>query len=553
MCKETWGIFPCSDSVLGSIVLMIVYGYLLLRGAQLLSNGSELLLEVISPGIIGGLLLPILGALPDALIIVVSGLGGTKKEAAEQVNVGIGTLAGSTIMLLTVAWGGSLIAGRCDLDDKGQAINKKLTHKWSLFKTGVTTDNFTPKGSAIMTASVLLYAIIQIPAFAGTSDHISTLAGCIVCLVCLAAYCVFQVAYPELQKRKMERARHRQWRHEAVRAMQRHAQPMGSMLTEQGDVNDDVLEQLFKNFDTDNSGTIDKEELKGLLLGISLSSNDSNSLQETAQYYMKTFDTDKSGSITYPEFRKALTSWIGEKRKRHEEEQRKKRKEATSKGLKKPSDDGQAPQQQGSAGPQTNITVDPLLSEVPESANSEEEEEEDAEDEAEDEKKDKEAMSTKKLVTKSVLMLLAGTIVCAVISDPMVDAVSNFSKASKIPAFYVAFVVTPYASNASELVSSLIFAMRKHKKNISLTFSQVYGAVTMNNTLCLGLFLLVMHIRDLPWRYSSEVITTVIATFLVGALGYFKYTFATFWAIPVLLIYPLSILMVWGLDRAGLK
>ena len=33
---------------------MIVYGYLLLKGAQLLSSGSELLLEVISPGIIGG-------------------------------------------------------------------------------------------------------------------------------------------------------------------------------------------------------------------------------------------------------------------------------------------------------------------------------------------------------------------------------------------------------------------------------------------------------------------------------------------------------------------
>ena len=31
----------------------------------------------------------------------------------------------------------------------------------------------------------------------------------------------------------------------------------------------------------------------------------------------------------------------------------------------------------------------------------------------------------------------------------------------------------------------------------------------MNNTLCLGLFLLVMHIRMLPWTYSSEVITTV--------------------------------------------
>ena len=56
-----------------------------------------------------------------------------------------------------------------------------------------------------------------------------------------------------------------------------------------------------------------------------------------------------------------------------------------------------------------------------------EEDEDDAEDEAEDEKKDKEAMTRKKLITKAVLMLLAGTAVCAVFSDPMVDAVSNFS------------------------------------------------------------------------------------------------------------------------------
>jgi len=43
------------------------------------------------------------------------------------------------------------------------------------------------------------------------------------------------------------------------------------------------------------------------------------------------------------------------------------------------------------------------------------------------------------------------------------------------------------------------------------------------------------------------------ATAVIGALGYFKKTFATFWSIPVLIIYPLSIVMVWGLDRAGLK
>jgi len=55
---------------------------------------------------------------------------------------------------------------------------------------------------------------------------------------------------------------------------------------------------------------------------------------------------------------------------------------------------------------------------------------------------------------------------------------SPFLQASKIPPFFVAFCVTPFASNASELVSSLKFASGKRRKNISLTFSQVYGAVS---------------------------------------------------------------------------
>jgi hypothetical protein len=37
------------------------------------------------PGLIGGLVLPILGALPDSAMIVVSGLAGTIEEAKEQV------------------------------------------------------------------------------------------------------------------------------------------------------------------------------------------------------------------------------------------------------------------------------------------------------------------------------------------------------------------------------------------------------------------------------------------------------------------------------------
>ena len=32
--------------------------------------------------------------------------------------MGVGTLAGSTVMLLTLAWGGSVVVGRCDLDEQ---------------------------------------------------------------------------------------------------------------------------------------------------------------------------------------------------------------------------------------------------------------------------------------------------------------------------------------------------------------------------------------------------------------------------------------------------
>jgi hypothetical protein len=44
-----------------------------------------------------------------------------------QVEVGVGTLAGSTIMLLSIAWGGSLIVGRCDIGPDGTAQDKTLT------------------------------------------------------------------------------------------------------------------------------------------------------------------------------------------------------------------------------------------------------------------------------------------------------------------------------------------------------------------------------------------------------------------------------------------
>eukprot|EP00283_Hemiselmis_rufescens_P009597 CAMPEP_0173433514 /NCGR_PEP_ID=MMETSP1357-20121228/10939_1 /TAXON_ID=77926 /ORGANISM="Hemiselmis rufescens, Strain PCC563" /LENGTH=163 /DNA_ID=CAMNT_0014398229 /DNA_START=6 /DNA_END=497 /DNA_ORIENTATION=+ len=157
-------------------------------------------------------------------------------------------------------------------------------------------------------------------------------------------------------------------------------------------------------------------------------------------------------------------------------------------------------------------------------------------------------MSKGAIMRKSGLLLLGGTLLVALFSDPMVDAVASFSTATKIPAFYVSFLVTPFASNASELVSSLQFAKKKRVKNISLTYSQVYGAVTMNNTMCLGLFLLVVWYRNLDWTFSSEVVTTMSSIFALGAITSTRLTFPTYWAIVSLALYPLALALVYFLD-----
>lgn len=74
---------------------------------------------------------------------------------------------------------------------------------------------------------------------------------------------------------------------------------------------------------------------------------------------------------------------------------------------------------------------------------------------------------------KAVLLLVLGAIIAAVFSDPLVDAVDNFSNATSIPAFFISFIALPFATNSSEAVSAIIFASRDKRQTASLTFSEV--------------------------------------------------------------------------------
>ena len=61
--------------ITGLLWLFLSYGYVLYYASGLIGEGSELLLLVPSmAGLVGGVVLPLLGAVPDGAIILFSGM-----------------------------------------------------------------------------------------------------------------------------------------------------------------------------------------------------------------------------------------------------------------------------------------------------------------------------------------------------------------------------------------------------------------------------------------------------------------------------------------------
>ena len=75
-------------------------------------------------------------------------------------------------------------------------------------------------------------------------------------------------------------------------------------------------------------------------------------------------------------------------------------------------------------------------------------------------------------IFKAVLMLLVGLIIAASFAHPFVDSINNFSTATTIPSFFVAFVVLPFV-RSSEAFTAVSYASSKRMRTTSLTLSQV--------------------------------------------------------------------------------
>lgn len=539
---------PADVGLTGLLWLFLSYGYALYFAANMIGEGSELLLLVPSmAGLVGGVVLPLLGAVPDGAIILFSGLGALE-DAQETLSVGVGALAGSTIMLLTVPWALSVYGGRVDIRNGKPAYTKKpkLSNysdiQSMLEGTGVAITNEVSHAGLVMAATTIPYFLIQIPAAfihgpteeVAEGEHWWSLAALVVCLSGLTYYMKLQLRFSQEGQDKEKRivvtkkilqagkvslsGALRNTIEQAKIEASRNGEGYDSLATDEpgtymypppsiASFLKDILIDAFRLYDADGSGQLEKRELR-----LFFKDFHENIGEEEIDKLLKKADTDSDGSVSFDEFIGLAYNLI----LTNDQSAKKEKAEVTEE------------------------VASGIWS-------SEEDEEEEMPDDFTDLSPDEQQRAIK---FRAFKMLAVGTAIVIYFSDPMVDVMQEIAVRVSIPPFYVSFVLAPLASNASEVVASMYYASKKTRKTISVSLSALEGAASMNNTFCLSIFMCLIFVRGLAWQYTAETIAIVIVEFIMAYLVQ-KDHMTSMTALFVMLIFPLSLVLVATLEYFG--
>jgi Ca2+/Na+ antiporter len=519
------------------LFLGAVYGYILCYCSNMIKDGSELLLLIPAySGIVGSIVLPVLGAVPDGAIVLFSGMGGTKEIAQEQLKVGIGALAGSTIMLLTIPWCLAIMAGRVNTDEDGKAMyhgRPKLEPTNRIMGSGVACGSSIAYSSKVMLVTLLSFVVIQGAAFGEdcgekkdeskcATPRYAALAGAILSTLFFFFYLWDQKRMAdtdEVKKDKIDQLRSTAIENNLIGL--RGLFPRG-MIDEDGVIQIDAQDKrfralcrkFFKKYDVDSSGAIDKEELAMLLTDLGEKPD-----KDKLESLMVEMDRNNSGNIDFEEFCIAMVKLVNT---------------GDAVMVKSCANFGDTQRQP---------------TEVHDGEGEEEEEEESdmPEDLAHLSPEDQQ----KRLLRRSCLLMLVGVFFVLLFSDPMVDVLSELGARIHVSPFYVAFCLAPLASNASELIAAYSYALKKTEKTMTISFSSLVGAGCMNNTFCLSIFLFLVFGRELQWVFSAETLSILVVELIMVAIAQ-RRQHPTWTAFAVLSLFPISIAFVAGIEAAGL-
>ncbi|XP_058221559.1 sodium/calcium exchanger NCL1-like [Rhododendron vialii] len=648
-CEQLYGFLPCSYSAAGHLFLIVVYEYLLFHGESYVASGGERIFKILGPGIFGASAFQVIGSLPEALILLASGLLNSKETAQEYVYTGVGLLAGSTILLLTVLWGTCVIVASTNFSNdqnSDPSVNSSPGHNpfWRflsfLTDYGITADVESLETSymaRIMLISVIPLIIIQIPTvfhFSSSEERILIIITLVISVSFLLSYFVYQVFQPWIQKRRLEFVKHEHLVLDILRHVQKHA--LGRLLTADGAPNVTAIRRLFEEVDQDGDKILSLTELRKLFHGIKYERWHAHK-DRAVDVVMKIFDTSGDKKITVDEFVIGITKWLEEMKLSAEKQyhsikslkelyeilqpliqkKKKEHEELISEvlGHVQSSAIGSLYMENGrpnipiirrlfegidldkdncisqselrqlvgdikfrNVSLDSDEVVDRLMEELDLSGDQMINEEEfvtgvskwlhasrnqaptPTSTEAPNETYQKKWEETDLLVEgkpvdrslwawmKAIMLLVAGIAILAVLAEPLIESVQSFSESATLPSFFISFILVPLATNARGAISAITAARRKKPRTTSLTFSEIYGGVFMNNVLGLTVLLSLVYFRGLSWEFSAEVLIVLIVCAIMGVATSFSSTFPIWTSLVAYLLYPLSLILVYVLD-----
>jgi len=501
------------------IFLTLVYATVLYQASNLISGGSELLMLLPSvAALVGSVVLPILGAVPDGMMVLFSGVG---PNAQETVAVGVGALAGSTVMLLTFPWFICITYGRVPIKDGSPDFAGK--GPVGCCSGAISYLEAIPANCKIMLLTTCLYLIIQVPAshleMSGATtkeqsegEHIFALVGVVACIAAFLgylAYCVWDATEDKQLAAVIKGIDEKQIVLAAaldfILKSSGGEKEQSLMQKKQKDRLRAICKPFFRKYDKNNDKTLTLDEVPPLMLDLGLQSD-----PRKVRVEFEKQDVDKDGKVSFAEFSEYLFNIMQDPIKM-----------ATLKSSV------------------------PKMKEVDAKAEDGEEEEEMPEDIASLPVSEQRC----RILLRSFWMMGLGTALVLLFSDPMVDCLSEWGKRLDVSPFYISFVLAPFASNASELLSAYTYACKKTEKNITTSLSTLVGAACMNNTFVLGIFLALVYLQGLAWQFTAETIAMVLIQWVIGIVAMMSKKQTMFHAVLILLCYPGCLFIVWILEN----
>ncbi|KAK1557099.1 hypothetical protein Q3G72_017912 [Acer saccharum] len=481
-CEPIYGFLPCTTELWGQLFLVVVYEYLLSLSEQYISSGSNLFFEMFGTGIFGASLFHVLSIFPQLILVLVSGVSGDSETVETIATMGMALLAGSTIFSLTITWGSVVAFGNYDLS---------LSQDTSSTSSNSDTDKnkpFTLTGYGVetdaetkYTARIMLVSMIPFLLLQLAKVIHSSTGTRVIVLVSLIITLVFLITYWTYQIFEPWIQNRR-----LDYLLNKHVQKklLRSLLTSDNRPNISLIEVLFRKIDKNKDTYISNDELRALILGIQIEGVGLDEDDFDAKV-MEVFDNSGDHShINENEFVTGLTGWLTNQPKFFHHDSKK-----TS-----------------------------------------------------EERKKNESWWN---YVKAGFLVSLGTAVTVLLTQPLMESLQELSTAVNIPSFFVSYVVIPLALSSRQALKTVTSARQKTENAASLTFSEIYGGVFMNNMMGLVIFLMLVYIRNISWDVSAEVLIVLIICTAMGVFASFSTKFPFWTSIVAYLLYPISLLLLF--------